>query len=128
MEKLTKKDIQKINLYTKEMAKAVNAGSKYLDTKFGRKDWLKKVNENVLKLSDANICITGQIFGDYFEWVSDEKMSHRKAVGLGFYLNKSKRELSLSTGKEIGGYELLTHLWYCKIASLRAIRGVKFTG
>lgn len=91
----------------------IEAGVRYLDRKFGRSKWLRRIDESALELDNAHMCITGQLFGHFWQW-AHEGNNEQKAEGLGFYIEDVKD----------GEYELLTRLWFLKITELKIAAGI----
>lgn len=138
MDTSTKKPVKKLNGTTKANQKKlmaifiprIDAGVKYLDKHMGREKWLAKINENRLMLENANTCVCGQIFGDFWTHVfkgmdrdmmsQDEqnKVLGEKAVPYGFYVEGALQD------KYMYVYDVLTHLWAFKIATLRHKAGM----
>ncbi len=100
---------QQIKLYNKR----IDAGIKWLN-KFA-KGWIAKIDLKNLDLNDRNACVLGFVFEDFWNQVysdsdpycKNEKMSFEKSISLGF------------AAEEKDGYDLLTHLWFCKIVNLK---------
>ncbi len=91
----------------------IEKGIKYLDKKFGRKVWVKKIDLKKLDLSAPGVCVIGQSFKDYFSEVSgsrDDSVSSTYNSKYGFDVLPD----------QTADYDLLTYLWFNKIAILKS--------
>lgn len=112
----------------KLLAPRIEAGIKYLDKR--KKGWLSGINEQKLSLANNKICILGQVFGDYWSQVrssSDSRASggrraltEKESIKYGFYLESSKFGL-------VSGYDLLSHMWHCRLVALKIERGIELS-
>lgn len=110
---------EKINSLTKvktEYRIRVKAGIAFLDTKFARTTWLKKVQIKKLDISSNGDCVLGQVFKNPYTIVLDgdernkDKISFSKAVSLGF------AELKTASARN---FELLNAVWYDELSALK---------
>ncbi len=85
----TKTEIQKYD-------SAIKKGIKFLDKRFGRKVWSKKVDIEILDLGDFKTCMIGEVVGDYNKGAEAFNKTDDEMEKLGFY------------GDDYG---LLTRLW-----------------
>ena len=109
----------------------VDAGVRYLDKKMGRDAWLDKIDERQLDLGDSHACVCGQLFESFWSHVYDEAGKQRStttaaeeeilvakhAVKYGFYLEDELYNI-------VGGYDMLTRLWFIRVSMLRMERGM----
>ena len=107
---------QKVSWYKKAIVKGVAA----LDKKFGKKKWLKEIDEEILNLGDVRACVCGQVFGTYGAARFGRKidMSKEFAIAHGFEKNYE------GFANNNNDYDLLTRLWHMKIVELKLIRNL----
>lgn len=123
---------EKVEFYTG----AVKRGVEALDKEFGRLKWLKLIDLKYLDLESPNTCICGQIFGSF--WSSQFKKFKGVKISLdkldlkdegneawviqhGFYARDEKGKKGKTCQKD---YDLLTSLWYIKVATLKIEAGL----
>lgn len=133
------------------LKKRIDRGVAFLDKKFGRDQWLKKMNESRLRLDNGNMCVTGQLYEDHWhgflesmekkvlgkeledfddvledeDWnTAQDRAQHRLykyAANLGFYLTDDDEENANIK------YDILTRLWFNRISELKIISGIPLT-
>ena len=90
-----------------KLQERVEAGAAFLNVV--RLGWWKEINIKRLNLSLPNVCMLGELYGDYYEG----------ALELGFD-SESQTASALGFRSEVDShYPLLTELWKKKIKSLR---------
>lgn len=100
------------------LQRRVKKGIKYLNEV--KPGWHKKINLDILSLSNERVCICGQIFENFFNVIlaSDNSfgratprkkisMTMKQAVSKGFVLDGDG-----------GSYDTLTRIWYIEISKL----------
>lgn len=96
-----------------DMISAVRLGMKWLDR--NKKGWDKKINLRKLDLGDGNVCITGQLYGDFWdEFIKKDEMTEADSIRHGFYLLSDEGE-NMSRG-----YDALTSIWFYELLARRA--------
>lgn len=99
----------------------ITAGIQFLDAKFGRKRWLKKMDERKLDLAHGGVCMAGQLYEKHWSGFLDEMSAKHNTSRIvaqdigekyGFYINSEKEQNE-------GGYDILTRLWFSRISVLR---------
>lgn len=126
-----------------EYSKRVNKGVAFLDKKMGRRKWLQKIDEQKLRLNSADMCMLGQAYGDFWidfvESDTGDRSEGEVAGGLttveaaerGFYLDDNLKKEDESYGETwhgFDGYDILTHLWHCRIVGLKVEAGIELAG
>lgn len=112
MGKIKTKKVKLINKNAvSELNKRITVGVKFLDKRFGRKTWFKKVDVSSLNLSSGDTCVCGQLFDEGWRFVNKNgtEMTDTESISRGFSLGEEKERVY---------YDLLTHLWYCRLISL----------
>lgn len=118
----------------KKLQGYVNNGVKVLDEKFGRRKWLKGIDLKTLDLGEYDVCICGQMFGEFWDAqfkgfnaqdmrdTFDKKGSEESeqwAIKHGFYADDQGHG-----NDNYATYDMLTNLWYIKIVTLRIEAGL----
>lgn len=89
--------------------KNIARGIKFLDKNVGRAKWLKKIKENKLDLGDSRSCITGQAFGDFYEFLDKYDMTESQSEKYGFFIDEDGYKT----------WDLLGAMWFLKIKELK---------
>jgi hypothetical protein len=101
--------------------KRVDAGVKFLDTKFTRAKWIKKIDHTQLEMQNASSCVCGQLFGNFWDivlrWddIGTPKISFKKSTALGFSESSAFSK----------NYDILQAVWLDKIIRLKKRAGLK---
>jgi hypothetical protein len=77
----------------------IKKGIAILDRKLGRKNWAKKIDLAELDLSSPNVCMLGEIYGDYSD--GKDKLKIKSGETYGFEIGNGSHE----------DYGTLTRLW-----------------
>jgi hypothetical protein len=70
----------------RELAKRVEAGAQFLDTKFP--GWPRQIALDGLEISHVRSCVLGQIYGDYGSGVEALCLGNREVMELGFFTSE----------------------------------------
>ncbi len=68
----------------------VKAGVMLLDGYFGKQDWRSEIDIDRLQMDEVNLCVIGQLFGDYYRGL--EKLSDK----VGYLTLQQRRNLGFS--------------------------------
>lgn len=98
-----------------DLTAKVRKGMDYLDKTVP--GWEHKIDLRRLELENPQVCVCGQLFGDFWAKVrGDASAGARIQISdmekFGFYIENN----------EDGDYELLTRIWHKKIKELRKAR------
>lgn len=97
----------------------VRKGIAFLDKKFGRKSWAKKIKPNVLDLGDNKKCMIGEVMGGYDQLEEKFGISSSKAVELGFMAPEGAKDcFEQDEDKKTMQYSVLTSVWMCALKQL----------
>lgn len=91
------------------LLKRTERGVKFLDKTFGRKKWLKKMNVGKLDMGDGNICMIGEIAGDYDKLADDYGITTKQSEQLGFTLDDIWEDAE---------WDMLTRAWALTLGRL----------
>lgn len=128
-----KKPVNRLKQVVDEYMSRIDAGVEFLDSTLGRRNWLSKLNESQLDLESGHVCVLGQAYGNFWKSVirPDGESAHVPQAGLteeeaaeyGFYLDDDIPGYEQEP-HGLGGYDILTHLWHCRIVALKVEEGM----
>jgi len=102
-----KRVVKKRKTIEDKLKDRVRAGIAFLNVV--RPGWFRKINTNKLDLSNANVCILGQIEGDFFSGKMIHNLDQSLTVNMGFEADFPVTDR----------YPLLTKFWKREVLKLK---------